>query len=1244
MSTQKKTSLYYKTENAVPIHNTAMILNSRRILPGYASMNSEYKKYIFNELKSGKLIYGNIEPDIIIPYLKLNNSIISIIPPGNLIQYKLLSAYNNMMYLIKQLTKQVYNQEIVQDVIKSYIDAYFDNEEPLEIADDQQLENIHIKIKSYDDFPAIQIIYTQKTETNVRPLLAPTYTKSRWLTESEFIEEIYDNPSFYKLCSYHPIKGDNKNKYCCKTASKQFDKSFLYFRCDEHRTMNGNINEDIFNEITKLSATKVKVFYRDMTIIKVNYPLYGIEIVEPREFVETIYDMDPERYNSCYRDWNYSRAKTFCYLLYSNKLLSKVKYNTTSPISYFGVTNILNIPELISLLTKQHIEDIRISSYHTELDSFNRFVTYYNQKINYSGQLRIANYLKNLGKKSFIHKDIIDLLLYTEIEIGTIKEIYDNISKFPKELQNLLTSNTHINVVDPFLNMPQNLINDVFLHLAIPFDNNKSPVLQLQNLYEAMPEEVERYFTGDANTVHEELLLIRQSDREFIYRLAKIGKYKPEYINIVERKSFILFMLYITDFVEFGKNSFTSFPPRLIYYILRSRIYNERSFQDDIIIPVCNELKLNNYSELITWEILEKILLDGNIEKINIPEEALVRYELWKNLTDQQKVFIREGYSMDILTAKLFSYKDNVDVELENLILEYDGTNLKQLIEDIGMVVPVNMSQMDYFIQTLKQYSNFLNRGKNFDPLSRIKVMDDLVKLADLEICLNVIGGYPAHNNRSDLINVALRIINGGNVFLYLKPNYDEPQDKTYRDTFYFGAIPPNNNMYNMMYKFILNRKEMIISLSELKYLNTNVQFEENEMIRSNTIFLSYGDIVKDEPVKIQLPDNMMSEFASVINHSNMYYRNHILEGIDQDEFIVKNLKTKKAEAMNKNFINENGRLMYINRNLEILPTKLHELETTLVEDKYYYINACIDDFKQLVFLASEIELRLRANNERDRAYIQHFVKFNDKQRNLIVKALVQMFDAGMHQRQWKGKRGDYPMTRNSTGTEYTYEQNMGTSKEALVGTDLAMISEYINEMEQLAPNKTEQTIEIEEKLVGTLVDKKIKGKSVKVLKKRNGEEEIIDGEIIHRKEFTGKNKEVTVNKVKKYLKIYKGTQDNTNPAYFFLNLARMLPNLLGNPNTPWSTSQYMDNHNIVKDSTLEMLLKALGRGNISQDELNLSNTANQSLASEFSGAEGMCIRIGSSHMIFSAYYYLKLFSSVNVLGFFEFWKLESIS
>ena len=40
----------------------------------------------------------------------------------------------------------------------------------------------------------------------------------------------------------------------------------------------------------------------------------------------------------------------------------------------------------------------------------------------------------------------------------------------------------------------------------------------------------------------------------------------------------------------------------------------------------------------------------------------------------------------------------------------------------------------------------------------------------------------------------------------------------------------------------------------------------------------------------------------------------------------------------------------------------------------------------------------------------------------------------------------------------------------------------------------------------------------------------------------------------------------------------------------------------------------------------------------------GHCIRVGSTQMIYTGYYYLRIFDSVKKLDKFEFWKLDPIS
>jgi len=1120
------------------------------------------KKSIYQKLKDNTYTYGSIPYEIFSKDLDLYN----------LVSDGVDSASENIGYLYDLITKKVYNSERVQEIIQIYINQYLKTGDVSDLVfHEDNDEDIILKISPVDDFPDIEI-------------------------------ELYEK---------------------------------------EKNTKNN--------------------------IITIVYPLYGIETKSKTQTVKKIFENDVETYKSFYNRWNLNLARNFVNLLISKNLIFFAKYNKKpSKIPNYGVTNIYNLPFLANKISNM------------KNTSFNDLTTIIiNQPINRPICLSKSLLITKTLKKQ-LDDDKYKLLINTEANISSFLS-EDDVEKGLSKLKN------HI-VDDPYALIPNDIIISLFNNTHIKAYDSISLQQQLKNLLDDKLEPSLNRFIVNVEKIPPEIsMLIDNSDIYYYFYMSARGLVPYQTQN---PKAYMLLKIYLQDFGIPSNDEKNPNPmqPRFIRYV--DEFINNIPFEQDLILDICTQIGLQQYHEIIDWTILKQILIKGHIKNLPFENEFLQRYEEWKLLTEHQRVLMKAVYKISFINAHIFCNFPKIQKNAEKIIKSFDGNNLKEIMEiKLKMIVPESTDRMDYFIDTLPLYLEFINRDKKFDPADEIELIETLEergeklvtkgeklikkgeqiegkklikegqelisrtanmveeiqsfykKCSDVELCYFFIGGLPAHKNRQNLLDIAFQYIKGEEMLLYVRPQFDDVMDKDKnketRETLYLGlSRAPTNNKYNLSFSYVNNKSNFDFSLEEFSMMNAAYSSGETLGITNiNSIIVTDGEEVKIGRLagdidfkRIALSKKMEENFIKVFSEMQFYFQRKINEAFDRGDFITTATDGTKEENKDFYFTNNKGVkvLHNINKDLKMRPAKIRQVdEEDNEEDDYYIIWKSIILLEKVNNIYKDIEMRLKITNQRDLDYWNQFRNYSKEVQNHILDMLVMLFDTGMYQRQWKGKRGEYPMSASQTGTEYDYYKNMKKTKEELVGDSIAFIMEKIDFLNKKFPDL--DAANFFGNLICMLPDARAEAANWK-----------------NDMNIEGNNWTIAL----LLNKLGRGDTNSSNYVNDSINqLQKNINDLQNDINQINLTIKETKDTKTIKKSKSKITEKTDEINNINVRITTIKNNVKKSeIASEMNSNVGHCIRVGSTQMIYTGYYYLRIFDSVKKLDKFEFWKLDPIS
>ncbi len=1072
-------------------------LSENSILSTHVSMDKMNRNKLLQMLRDEELEYGNIDNNMVAPYLNISLNSINVLNNAEINPRDLITSTEpksvarlNLEFLYDSVTENYFEQESVKESFKSF----FNEEEA--IVKINETDEVNITISDFDYFQKVSITINQEM-----PSLRTNLT------------------------------GKNKN---------------------------------IWTEL-----------------ITINYPLYGVKSLSKIWPIKNICSTTPNLYMNFYDLMDIGRARKMAFLIYHHNLIGYVKYNpslTNEEKMCFGINTIINLPSLAASI--QRLPVVNPISFFNYLDRYTFPNTLQNvgNVIEVSASCVVIEYLSKLKKKDRgLNNDLFEFIKNTEIPLQYVSEFWNNcFDNLPENIKNVVLKNPQYQAPECFRSLNDRIIDNAFNQLGIEVAPG-SKTEQLINYYEVDPDAIDNLF-GVGTIINERKAHYYDEptqQRVFprAYYLSTRGITLPMNVDFID--VYTVCVCSIQDYGVLGKSDKNAnpFPPILVNYIINYIKAHDLVIslnRYETISSICDFLSIQN-SQLINLDHLQLILLRGYINPLPINRVILQRHDMWRSFTPQQIQFSRAGYSDNGLNDISFSYMYNPVPEFEDLISTYTGDNLKEIMDSLGMILPEDSDRMTYFVESLPQYLSFISRDsgdEEFIPYENVNVAS-IDKFADYEICVIILGGYTGHRNRRELLDQAIRVINGSNSFALVLPDPDIGENEELRkEQISFDVLKPTNNKYNISFCYKTPARQCIFSVTELEFMNhdiTLIGHEENQDTRleKSTILIPSCDFINKysgktllgkEAVPMSLPNNMLVRFARVIAQADSYLRRHVTEGIERGEFteINKNASKRRASArVSANpFRDQNDNFINISPTLELRPEIAQEIEDEAdTENNLYIIFTNNNAFTYLLERVNEINRRMNCSNAAERRLIEEFEGFDKNTKNKICDALLQVFDCGMLQRQWDGKnRKNYPVTANQTGSESKYENK----KDKIVGAKLAEISGSIDQLESSAP-------------------KNAKGLPV---------------------------------------------QTSINPGYFFQNLPIMTPDSR-TQNSAFSTRTTGQSPQATM--TIRFLIDLLNSG-------------------------AYCIRIGSTPMVMTGFYYLRLFGGVSLIGDFNFWELDSIS
>ena len=414
------------------------------------------KKEFIEKIEKGEWKYGYIPLINILPYIETTPEILNIVSSIRYLDTN-LTVKANINYIYDFVTKDLFNSNKFQKEIVRYLKEGKDKKL------NKRGSDIKIITSDYNDFPLFHVNYYRKVESLTKPNRPPYYEESQWLSLDKFIKEIYDDPTFYKLCAYTPSHGKHKERICGRSCIRSLT-DYKLNRCWEHGQLNDNssfLESPKVDELFAKYAEIPKIYTEDKNIITIDYPAYGVEPRNKGDTVLMIYGCLQHVYFSYYKPKKLEEARIFALWMYLTKKYDLAIYNPNpTPDTIFGVDNIINKPEFFESKTSiTNLSSITIDYIQQNIPGgiSNIFNLNMRSAISYAAQFKIGKYLEENNSIFKINKNIIKMILNTEIDIRNIDEVYDTNNKYSTEIRNLL------NGVYPRVKNPFALLSDEFI-------------------------------------------------------------------------------------------------------------------------------------------------------------------------------------------------------------------------------------------------------------------------------------------------------------------------------------------------------------------------------------------------------------------------------------------------------------------------------------------------------------------------------------------------------------------------------------------------------------------------------------------------------------------------------------------------------------------------------------------------------------------------------------------------------------
>jgi hypothetical protein len=454
---------------------------------------------------------------------------------------------------------------------------------------------------------------------------------------------------------------------------------------------------------------------------------------------------------------------------------------------------------------------------------------------------------------------------------------------------------------------------------------------------------------------------------------------------------------------------------------------------------------------ILDQKMLTKILERGYIYPLPIKSSVLSRDKLWKTLGEKKFMMMAlyQNQSLDVIG---FRNMTNPLLASEQMVVDYEPTTLKSLMNSLGMITPFGMSDLDYFKYCLPLYVQIFNRGPTWNIKDHLKpkTIEELELFCDSEITDFILGGYVGHTSRSELLQRAMDYVNGEEMFVLLKDNEDADlndeskiNEQTDRNEIIYGMCrAPTRNPLNILFQFTESKANggavHVMTISELAILNQNTITQASSDIDTRTEEEKKADmsakvddgikmtplsvyaaktVVKDK-IEVPIPYTMERKskdlFVAVLNYTRMYFDN-----------FVASIREKYLPDLGENY--------------ETKSVVDDDSNTGICKESHEFLNGLIKRIDDLEYRSRQIEAR-------DKQTVEQFLLLRPDVRTVYVDGLLTIFDCGMMQRQWTGDRRIYPYSFEETKTEEEFKHK----KDKVVGDQLAKLRGIMERLDKM--------------------------------------------------------------------------------------------------------------------------------------------------------------------------------------------------
>ena len=140
---------HIKKENDLPINKTLLYLSQKDKERHGIKLSREAKCFLYDKLINGDLVYGNIPPEYVIPYLIITPEI-----KKNIINTTDIKGNHNLIFLDKAIEDNYIKQPAISKMI---LDFFKYNQFGSNYNEERKEKNLTLTVSSCDDFPIIDL-------------------------------------------------------------------------------------------------------------------------------------------------------------------------------------------------------------------------------------------------------------------------------------------------------------------------------------------------------------------------------------------------------------------------------------------------------------------------------------------------------------------------------------------------------------------------------------------------------------------------------------------------------------------------------------------------------------------------------------------------------------------------------------------------------------------------------------------------------------------------------------------------------------------------------------------------------------------------------------------------------------------------------------------------------------------------------------------------------------------------------